>query len=74
MKLREAILEEHTKTNTVRITRWIGADEQRIAGLMQLFMHDEYRVVQRGRPDRPLCGRCAAGTDGAVPAFADRKA
>lgn len=47
MKLREAILEEHTKANTVKITRWVGADPQRIAGLMQLFMHDEYRVVQR---------------------------
>lgn len=47
MKLREAILEEHTKANTVKITQWIGSNQQRIAELMQLFMNDEYRVVQR---------------------------
>lgn len=47
MKLREAILEEHTKVNTIRITQWVGSNPERIAELMQLFMQDEYRVVQR---------------------------
>lgn len=47
MKLREAILEEHTKANTVKITQWIGSNKQRIAELMHLFMTGEYRVVQR---------------------------
>lgn len=47
MKLREAILAAHSRDNTLNITRWIGDDPQRIAELMQLFMQDEYRVVQR---------------------------
>ena len=47
MKLREAILEEHSKANTTRITQWIGSNKSRIEELMQLFMQDEYRVVQR---------------------------
>jgi len=47
MDLRTAILQEHTKVNSERIAAWIGNDAKHFAQLMQLFLHDEYRVVQR---------------------------
>lgn len=47
MNLREAILKEHSRVHTLELTRWIGNKPERIALLMQLFMEDEYRVVQR---------------------------
>lgn len=47
MNLREEILREHSKANTAAITAWIGADKKRFADLVALFLHDEYRVVQR---------------------------
>lgn len=47
MDLRNAILEEHSKEQTDKIARWIGCNEQRFGQLLQLFLHDEYRVVQR---------------------------
>lgn len=47
MDLREAFLTEHSKNQTDKIITWIGDDPSRIALLMQLFLHDEYRVVQR---------------------------
>ena len=45
--LREEILVEQSKANAVRITGWIGKDAARFNQLIQLFLHDEYRVVQR---------------------------
>lgn len=45
--LREEILKEHSKANAVRIVEWIGADAARFKQLMQLFLKEEYRVVQR---------------------------
>lgn len=47
MKLRETILAEHSKANCDRITKWIGYNQQRFDELFHLFIHDEYRVVQR---------------------------
>ncbi len=47
MNLREQLLLEHSKTNSELITKWIGKNKARFGGLMQLFLHDEYRVVQR---------------------------
>jgi hypothetical protein len=47
MKLREEILKEHSKAQCVRIVKWIGKDPAKFESLMQLFLHDEYRVVQR---------------------------
>jgi hypothetical protein len=47
MNLREAILKEHSKTNCARIVKWIGQDQQRFDELVELFLHDEYRVIQR---------------------------
>ncbi|WP_118972323.1 hypothetical protein [Taibaiella koreensis] len=47
MNLREAILEEHSRQQVSRIVQWIGANTGRIAALIDIFCHDEYRVVQR---------------------------
>ena len=47
MKLREQILKEHSKANCTAILKWIGDSQQRFDELFDLFLHDEYRVVQR---------------------------
>lgn len=47
MDIRQALLREHSKTNSLRIKDWIGTDETRFAQLMELFLADEYRVTQR---------------------------
>ncbi len=47
MNLREIILAEHSKANCVRIIKWIGSSQQRFDELVDLFLNDEYRVVQR---------------------------
>jgi hypothetical protein len=46
MKLRETILKEHSKANCMRITNWIGSNQQRFDELFNLFLNDEYRVIQ----------------------------
>lgn len=47
MNLREQILADHTRPNALRIADWIGSDKIRFDALMQLFLYDEHRVVQR---------------------------
>jgi len=47
MHLRAAILEEHSREQVTRIVQWIGRDTGRIAALIDIFIRDEYRVVQR---------------------------
>jgi len=47
MNLREEVLREHSKKQTVRLGKWVGGDKRRFTKLMNLFLHDEYRVVQR---------------------------
>jgi hypothetical protein len=47
MKLRETILAEHSKSQTMKIVKWVGSDKKRFAELVKLFLNDEYRVVQR---------------------------
>jgi len=47
MKLRETILKEHSKANCNRIVKWVGNDQKRFDELFDLFLNDEYRVVQR---------------------------
>jgi hypothetical protein len=47
MNLRETILAEHSKANCDRIVKWIGSNQQRFDELFNLFLNDEYRVVQR---------------------------
>jgi hypothetical protein len=45
--LRNIILKEHTKANTLKIVNWIGDNQKRFDELFNLFLNDEYRVVQR---------------------------
>lgn len=47
MNLRQAILKEHSKAQTDKIVEWVGGSQERFDQLMQLFLVDEYRVVQR---------------------------
>jgi len=47
VKLREEILKEHSKAQCNRIVKWVGSSQQRFDELFSLFLHDEYRVVQR---------------------------
>ena len=47
MNLRETILAEHSKANCTWIVKWIGNKQKRFDELVQLFLQDEYIVVQR---------------------------
>jgi hypothetical protein len=47
LNLREEILKEHSKRQTLRLSKWVSVDKTRFDELMNLFLHDEYRVVQR---------------------------
>lgn len=47
MKLREIILSDHSKACCTRIAKWVGSNQQRFDELFNLFLNDEYRVVQR---------------------------
>lgn len=47
MNLREEILKEHSKAQCTKIVKWVGSSNQRFDELFNLFLHDEYRVVQR---------------------------
>ena len=47
MKLRETILKDHSKATCLRIVKWVGNDQKRFDELFNLFLNDEYRVVQR---------------------------
>jgi hypothetical protein len=47
MDLRATILQEHSKTQTTKIVKWIGDDQKRFDALFDLFLNDEYRVIQR---------------------------
>lgn len=47
MDLRTALLQEHSKQQTLRIVNYIGSNQERFDTLMDLFYKDEYRVVQR---------------------------
>lgn len=47
MHLRNEILKENSRDQTLAITKWVGDKPDRVAALVDLFLHDEYRVVQR---------------------------
>ena len=47
MNLREEILREHSKAQCTKIVKWVGSDQKRFDELLNLFLNDEYRVVQR---------------------------
>ena len=45
--MREEILKEHSKNQCIKIVHWVGTSQKRFEELFSLFLHDEYRVVQR---------------------------
>ena len=45
--LQEQIAAEHSKSQTIRIVRWIGHDAERLAALMDIFLGSDYRLTQR---------------------------
>jgi hypothetical protein len=47
MNLRATILKEHSKAQCNKIVSWVGKSQERFDELFELFLHDEYRVVQR---------------------------
>src|SRR5580692_3634225 len=47
MDLLKLLREEHSKKQTDRIVSYIGADKNRFAELMKLFLKGEYRITQR---------------------------
>lgn len=47
MNLREQLLTENSKENIELVASWIGNNEERFQQLMDLFLFDKYRVVQR---------------------------
>lgn len=57
MKLREQILKEHSKANCDKIVKWVGSDQQHFDELFDLFINDEYRVVQRAAWPLSYCVR-----------------
>jgi hypothetical protein len=46
MNLREQLLKEHSRANCDTIVDWIGNQQERFDELFQLFMCNEYRLVQ----------------------------
>jgi len=47
MTLRDKILKEHSKEQCESIVHWVRKSQERFNELLQLFLNDEYRVVQR---------------------------
>ena len=47
MNLRQEILKEHSKRQTIKIVNYVGSNQKRFDELMELFLGDEYRVTQR---------------------------
>lgn len=47
MNIKTALLKEHSKKQCAAIVKFIGKDQKKFDELFDLFLHDEYRVVQR---------------------------
>ncbi len=47
MNLRHQILQELTKANVNKMTDYVGADEERFAELVQIFLNGDYITTQR---------------------------
>lgn len=46
--LRQLLLSEHSKFQTMRIVQWIDHDPERAAALIRVFLEPDYRTTQRG--------------------------
>ena len=47
MDIKQELLKEHSKAQTMKIVNYIGTDTNKFEILMELFFHSETRVVQR---------------------------
>jgi hypothetical protein len=57
MDLLKLLRAEHSKKQTDRIVDYIGADKDRFASLMKLFLQGEYRITQRAAWPLSYCVR-----------------
>ncbi|GGA85187.1 hypothetical protein [Puia dinghuensis] len=57
MDILEGLKKEHSKKQTDRIVRYIGADKKRFAMLIELFFKGEYRITQRAAWPLSYCVR-----------------
>ena len=48
MNIKEAILQEHSKKQVLKIAKYVGNNKERFAELMQTYFEGPYRVTQRG--------------------------
>lgn len=55
MDIRELLLAEHSKEQCTRIADYIGDNQHRFDKLVQIFLNDEYRVVQRAAWPLSIC-------------------
>jgi hypothetical protein len=56
MNLREALLKEHSRRQTLLIASHIGDNQKAFDALVKIFLNDEYRVVQRAAWALSYCG------------------
>ena len=47
MNIRKALLQEHSKPQTMRIVKYIGTNKDHFKELINLFLNEEYRITQR---------------------------
>jgi hypothetical protein len=55
MNIKDLLIAEHSKKQTDRIVKYIGADAGRFAVLMKLFFAGEYRITQRAAWPMSYC-------------------
>lgn len=55
MDLLKEIEKEHSKSQTEKIIKYVGANKDRFAELMKLFLKGEYRVTQRAAWPMSYC-------------------
>lgn len=47
MDIRQALLTEHSKPQTMKIVGFVGADAEKFKELIEIFFSDEYKLAQR---------------------------
>ena len=47
MDIKQALIDEHSKPQTLKIVKYVGNDSTRFKELMTIFLNSEYRVTQR---------------------------
>ncbi len=47
MNIREALIAEHSKRQTLKIVNYIGSDPEKFSELMSIFFEGNYRLTQR---------------------------